>query len=52
MPNVIDKQGIVVFSGRSDAECVRWWRREGHETDRLEDTNELMVYLDIDLGLD
>jgi len=52
MPNVVDITGLVVFTGKSDAECVRWWRDEGEETDRLEDTGELMQYLDDQLGLD
>jgi hypothetical protein len=39
--NVIDSQERVVFRGKSDAECVRWWQREGQPGDRL-DTGELM----------
>lgn len=51
MPNVIDNQGVVVFTGKSDAECVRWWRDEGHVDDRMEDTGELMYAIADELRL-
>lgn len=38
---VRDLHGCEVFRGKSDAECVRWWQREGDPEDRL-DTGELM----------
>lgn len=51
MPKVIDNQGIVVYEGGSDAECVRWWRREGTATDYLDDGSP-MSWLDDELSLD
>ncbi|MCD6056497.1 MAG: hypothetical protein K0Q89_27 [Thermomicrobiales bacterium] len=41
MPNVINRNGFIVFRGLSDAECVRWWEEWGSEGDGL-DTQELM----------
>lgn len=38
---VYDVNNQVVFQGQSDAECVRWWQREGEPRDLLE-TGELM----------
>jgi hypothetical protein len=38
---VYDINDRLVFEGKSDAECVRWWQREGQPDDRL-DTGELM----------
>ncbi len=52
MPRVIDIDGHIVFRGRSDHECVCWWRLEGVKADRLEDTNELMSDLAQQLGLE
>jgi hypothetical protein len=51
MPDVIDNQGVVVYSGRSDAECARWWRANGDDFDML-DTGEMMINLYEELELD
>lgn len=45
MPCVVDGNGAIVFRGRSDAECVRWWRNEGEPEDRMYETGELMSEL-------
>jgi hypothetical protein len=49
---VYDVNDRVVFEGKSDAECVRWWQREGCDGDVLGDTGELMSDVEAELGLE
>lgn len=45
MTNIINQDGQVVTTVRSDAEAVRWFLDNGHDGDRLEDTGETLHLL-------
>lgn len=48
MTNIINQDGEVVATVRSDAEAARWFLDQGSDGDRLEDTGEaLMLIVDL-----
>lgn len=41
---ISNEAGETVFTGRSDAECARWWKENGRRGDTL-DTGEEMAHV-------
>jgi hypothetical protein len=52
MAEIKNTAGETVFTGDSDAECVRWWAEYGRLGDYLQETGEPMdlVVANLDLG--
>jgi hypothetical protein len=51
MNAVKNDAGETVFTGASDAECVRWYVEYGRSGDYLADTGELMSEVRDQLGM-
>lgn len=50
MSEIRNNAGETVFTGSSDAECVRWWNENGRSGDYLQDTGELMSLVAASVG--